>query len=335
MLSQQGLNRALLARQLYLERSRLSIPSALDQIAGIQNQYAPSGYIGLWSRLVDFSRDHLTDALKRREVVQGTTLRGTIHLLTPEFFQLSNDAVREERTAWWFRSTGRNDQVEMRSIAQKIAVALRGGPRKRTDLMKELGIDSATWNGATNYLDLIRVPPSGTWEHRRADLYALIPFKSVDPAAALQAMVARYLRAFGPASAADTATFLGLRVGQVKPLLVRYQSLRGPDGVDLFDIEDGPVPDPDTPAPPRFLPSWDANLLVHARRSGILPEEYRPRIFNTKMPQSVPTYLIDGRVAGTWRFEKGDISISQFAKLERKAARELDDERERLRQFHS
>ena len=148
-------------------------------------------------------------------------------------------------------------------------------------------------------------------------------------------MVARYLRAFGPASAADTATFLGLRVGQVKPLLVRYQSLRGPDGVDLFDIEDGPLPDPETPAPPRFLPPWDANLLVHARRSGILPEEYRPRIFNTKMPQSVPTYLIDGRVAGTWRFEKGDISINQFAKLEQKAARELDDERERLRQFHS
>jgi len=335
VLSARALNRAVLARQLYLERSRLSIPTALDQIAGIQNQYAPSGYIGLWSRLVDFSRDQLTDALERREVVQGTTLRGTIHLLTPEFFQLSNDAVREERTAWWFRSTGRNDQVEMRSIAQQIAVALRGGPRKRTDLMKELGIDSATWNGATNYLDLIRVPPSGTWEHRRADLYALIPLSSVDSAAALKAMVARYLKAFGPASAADTATFLGLRLGQVKPLLVEYRSLLGPNGVDLFDIEDGPLPDPETPAPPRFLPSWDANLLVHARRSGILPEEYRPRIFNTKMPQSVPTFLIDGRVAGTWRFENGDISISQFEKLEQKAARELDDERERLRQFHS
>jgi Winged helix DNA-binding domain len=335
MLSQQALNRALLARQLYLERSRLSITAALDQIAGIQNQYAPSGYIGLWSRLIDFQRDQLTDALERREVVQGTTLRGTIHLLTPEFFQLSNDAVREERTAWWFRSTGRNDQVEMRSIAGQIAIALQAGPRKRTDLMRELGVDSATWNGATNYLDLIRVPPSGTWEHRRADLYALIPFKSVDPAAALKAMVARYLKAFGPASATDTATFLGLRLGQVKPLLETYRPFRGPDGAHLFDIEDGPFPDPDTPAPPRFLPPWDANLLVHARRSGILPEEYRPRIFNTKMPQSVPTFLIDGRVAGTWRFEDGDISISQFEKLERKAASELDDERERLRQFHS
>ena len=335
MLSSRALNRALLARQLYLERSRLSITAALDQIAGIQNQYAPSGYIGLWSRLVDFSRGQLTDALERRAVVQGTTLRGTIHLLTPEFFQLSNDAVREERTAWWFRSTGRTDQAEMRRVAKRIATALQKRPRKRAELMRELAIDSAAWNGATNYLDLIRVPPSGTWEHRRADLYALVARKSGDPAAAQEAMVARYLRAFGPASAPDTATFLGLRLGQVKPLLEEYPSFRGPDGVDLIDIEDGMLPDPDTPAPPRFLPPWDACLLVHARRSGILPEEYRPLIFNTKMPQSVPTFLIDGRVAGTWRFENGEISVSPFKELGRKAKSELDDEREGLRRFHS
>jgi hypothetical protein len=182
---------------------------------------------------------------------------------------------------------------------------------------------------------LIRVPPSGTWEHRRADLYALVPQESGDPAAARQALVARYLRAFGPASASDTATFLGLRLGQLKPLLEGYRSFRGPDGVDLFDIEDGFLPDPDTPAPPRFLPPWDASLLVHARRSGILPEEYRPRIFNTKMPQSAPTFLIDGRVAGTWKFDNGDISLNPFEQLERKAKSELDDERERLRQFHA
>jgi hypothetical protein len=335
MLSSRALNRALLARQLYLERSRLSIGAALDQIAGIQNQYAPNGYIGLWSRLVDFWRGQLTDSLERREVVQGTTLRGTIHLLTPEFFQLCNDAVREERTAWWFRSTGRTDQAEMRRVANQIATALQKGPRKRAELMRELAVDSASWNGATNYLDLIRVPPSGTWEHRRADLYALVPQESGDPAAARQALVARYLRAFGPASASDTATFLGLRLGQVKPLLEGYRSFRGPDGVELFDVEDGSLPDPDTPAPPRFLPPWDASLLVHARRSGILPEEYRPRIFNTRMPQSAPTFLIDGRVAGTWKFENGDISLNLFEQLERKAKSELDDERERLRQFHS
>ena len=158
MLSERALNRALLARQLYLDRSDLSIPQALDRIAGIQNQYAPAGYISLWSRLTGFRRDQLTSALERGEVVQGTTIRSTIHLVTPELFHLSNAAVREERTAWWFRATGRHDQLEMQRVAKEIEAALRKGPQSRSLLMKELGIDSATWNGAVNYLDLIRVP---------------------------------------------------------------------------------------------------------------------------------------------------------------------------------
>jgi hypothetical protein len=334
VLSWRALNRALLARQLLLERTSLSIPATLDQVAGIQNQYAPSGYIGLWGRMVGFRRDHLTTALERREVVQGTTLRGTIHLVTPELFQRSNDAVREERTEWWFRATRRTDQGRMKQVAGQIDAVLRKGPMKRADMIKQLGIDVATWNGATNYLDLIRVPPSGTWENRRADLYALHSAPSRSASEARQEMVARYLRAFGPASANDTATFLGLKPAQVKPLLESHLQLRGPDGKDLFDIEDGLLPDPETPAPPRFLPVWDASLLVHARRTQILPERYRPLIFNTKTPHSHNTFLIDGQVAGTWKFKDGDIATTVFERLDRRAAHELDQERERLRAFH-
>lgn len=335
MLSERALNRAVLARQLYLERADLGIPEALDRIAGIQNQYAPAGYISLWSRLAGFERDHLTSALERGEVVQGTTIRSTIHLVTPELFSISNAAVREERTAWWFRASRRSDQEEMRRIAQQIKAALQHGPRKRTQLIEELGIDSASWNGATNYLDLIRVPPSGTWEKRRADLYGLLPSGSIDPETARRELVERYLSAFGPASVTDVATFLGLPPTQIKPLLSAYPSHAGPKGVELFDVEDGVLPDPDGPAPPRFLPVWDATLLVHARRTQILPEKYRPLIFNTKSPHSYNTFLIDGEVAGTWKFERGDVSLSPFSKIDRAAATELDEERERLREFHS
>ena len=73
-----------------------------------------------------------------------------------------------------------------------------------------------------------------------------------------------------------------------------------------------PLPDPDTPAPARFLPVWDATLLVHARRTGILPEQYRSRVFNVKTPQSTATFLVDGAVAGTWRYEKDRIKLSPF-----------------------
>jgi hypothetical protein len=335
MLSERALNRALLARQLYLDRSDLSIPQALDRIAGIQNQYAPAGYISLWSRLIGFRRDHLTSALERGEVVQGTTIRSTIHLVTPELFHISNAAVREERTAWWFRATGRHDQLEMQRVAKEIEAALKNGPQARNLLVKHLGIDSATWNGALTYLDLIRVPPSGTWDKRRADLYGLLPTKPIDPELARREMVDRYLRAFGPAAVADAATFLGLRSSQIRPLMAEYPTSRGPQGVQLFDVEGGLLPDPDTPVPPRFIPVWDAALLVHARRTQILPERYRSRIFNTKTPHSHNTFLIDGQVAGTWKFEAGDITINAFEPLDRSSTIQLDEERERLREFCS
>lgn len=333
VLSTRALNRAVLARQLLLERSTLGLNPALDQVAGIQNQYAPNGYIGLWSRLADFARAHLAEALDQRLVVQGTTLRATIHLVSPEFFNLSNSAAREERTTWWFRANRRNDQDEMRTIALRIAAALQAGPRKRTELIKQLGLDAGTWNGALNFLDLIRVPPSGTWENRRADQYGLFPREPLDPGQAQKEIVSRYLRAFGPASLQDTATFLGLKPGIVKPLLVGYRSYRTEDGIELFDIDDGALPDPETDSPPRFLPPWEASLLVHARRSGILPEEYRPLIFNTKMPQSVPTFLIDGKVAGTWALDPNDLRLHPYRKLDRRSASALDDEAERLRAF--
>ncbi|MDQ3499661.1 MAG: winged helix DNA-binding domain-containing protein, partial [Actinomycetota bacterium] len=98
---------------------------------------------------------------------------------------------------------------------------------------------------------------------------------------------------------------------------------------------DGLLLDPETPSPPRFLPPWDANLLVHARRSGILPEEYRQLIFNTKMPQSVPTFLIDGKVAGTWKLNPDDLQVTPYGKLDRRSRADLLQEAEALRAFIS
>ena len=109
----------------------------------------------------------------------------------------------------------------------------------------------------------------------------------------------------------------------------------GPAGEKLVDLPRAPLPDPDTAAPVRFLPVWDATLLVHARRTGILPEKYRSRIFNTKTPHSVNTFLVDGEVAGTWRYEKGSVKAQPFGKLDRAVHRELDTEAERLAAFHA
>jgi len=105
-----------------------------------------------------------------------------------------------------------------------------------------------------------------------------------------------------------------------------------PDGPYLMRA---PLPDPETPAPVRFLPVWDATLLAHARRAKILPEKYRPLVFNIKTPHSVPTFLVDGAVAGTWKYEGGGVRLVPFHPLDRATLKELEDEGERLSAFHS
>jgi hypothetical protein len=184
------------------------------------------------------------------------------------------------------------------------------------------------------------VPPSGTWEQRRAHLFQTaerwIGSEDVGVDDALDHLVSRYLAGFGPAPAADIASWAGLKVGDIAPALERMalRRFRDEDGKELLDLPRAPLPDPETPAPVRFLPTWDAVLLVHARRTGVLPERFRPLVFSTKNPPSVPTFLVDGAVAGTWRYEGGRVEIEPFERLDSSVLRELRDEAERLAAFH-
>ena len=102
----------------------------------------------------------------------------------------------------------------------------------------------------------------------------------------------------------------------------------------MLALARAPLPDPETPAPVRFLPTWDASLLAHARRAAILPEVHRSKVFNAKTPQSVPTFLVDGRVAGTWSYEKGKVVTKPFGKLDASARRALREEADRLAKLY-
>jgi hypothetical protein len=342
VLTQRELNRALLARQLLLERGRLSIPRALERVAGLQTQYAPSGYVGLWSRLADFERESLTRALERRSVVQATLMRMTIHLVSKRDFPLLSAAVREARREWWCRfHRDPGDLRRVESAARRMRQLLADGPRRRDELVAALEGDSTAWNGVGLWVDLVRAPPSGTWKRRRADLFALaddwLGPSDASPEEGTEHLVRRYLGGFGPARPNDIADWAGLKVTELKPVLARLELRRFRDeaGKELVDLPRAPLPDPDTPAPVRFLPTWDATLLTHARRTGILPEQYRQRIFDIKLPQSIGTFLIDGAVAGTWRPERGRIVTKPFARLSRETRRELDEEAERFAAFHA
>jgi hypothetical protein len=339
VLTQRELNRALLARQLLLKRARLSIPKALERIGGLQAQYAPSMYIGLWSRLDGFERDALTRALERRSVIQATMMRATIHLVSKADFWPLLIAIRDERLKWWERVHPASDPREMRTAAKRLRRFLCEGPRRRKEVEELLGRQAALGVGA--YLDLVRVPPSGTWEQRRADLYAVaedwLPSPGIERDEALDHLIRRYLSAFGPARKNDIADWAMLSVSEIDRGLERIELRRFRDeaGKELLDLPRAPIPDGDTPTPPRFLPVWDATLLVHARRTGILPEEYRPLVFNVKTPHSVNTFLVDGRVAGTWRYEQGRVRLDPFEPVPRGVRRELDEEAKGLAAFHA
>jgi hypothetical protein len=309
-------------------------------MGGLQAQYAPSMYVGLWSRLEGLERDAVTRALERRTIVQGTLLRSTIHLVSAADYWPFALAVRDARRPSWLRAQPEKlAPAEMRAAARTVGRALAGATLPRTEI--EALVGRARAQGVGLWLDLVRAPPSGTWERRRADLFApaeawLGP-PAVTPDDALDHVVRRYLGAFGPASRAEIASWAGLRLGDLAPALgrLRLRRFRAEDGEELLDLPRAPLPDPDTPAPVRLLPTWDATLLAHARRSGILPERHRPLIFTTRNPQSLPTFLVDGAVAGTWRHDGGRVTFDPFERLDRPTMRALRDEGERMASFHA
>jgi hypothetical protein len=342
VLTQRELNRALLARQLLLERVDVSIPKALEKICGIQNQYAPNAYIRLWSMLEGFRREDLDRAYEERSVVQATLLRGTIHTVATSDYRPFAAAVRGPMQAWARRAYRVHDPDRDVTVA-RVRDALRGRTVGRAELM-ELGRDASrsVWGTIDLDAELIRVPPSGTWDQRRAHTFGLASdwLGESDPTpedVAQDHLVCRYLGAFGPAGVNDVAAFTGIPVAALKAVLERMTLRRFVDerGKALLDVRRAPLPPADTPAPVRFLPTWDAILLVHARRTGILDEAYRKIIFNTKVPPSFPTFIVDGRVVGTWKYADGRVVLDPFEPLAKATRRALDTEAERLAAFHA
>lgn len=332
--------RALLARQLLLEPSPLTLPRAVERVGGLQTQYAPSGYVGLWSRLAGFRRADLTEALERRRVVQGWVMRCTIHMVSAADWAPLTEAVRAQRRRWWLRTVPAARELDMPAVAAAVAAYLGAGPLRQAEITARLvadGFPTIAWQGVQLWLDLVRVPPAGTWESPRAHRYELasrwLRPRFPAPEAAEELLVRRYLRGFGPATPNDVARYAGWTVTETRAVLARLELREFAGG--LVDLPRAPLPPEDTPAPVRFLGAWDAVLLLgHATRTGILRAEHRDKVFHTRMPQSTPTFLVDGRVAGTWRFVDGAVRTTPFAPLPACARDEVEAEAERLTEFH-
>jgi hypothetical protein len=327
------LNRATLARQLLLERSRLSVPKAVERVAAMQAQAPNSPYVGLWSRLEGFDRPKLTRALERRRVTRSTLFRITVHLVAatdqPAFARLNHEQWRED-----FLREG----LPYDDLVSRVERLAENETFTYADLeaaMPELG---ERRHRVRCFAPLVHVPPSGTWGKPRIRLTTAkrwLDRAIPSSGEAAKHLVRSYLRAFGPATRADLQLFSHLRAATLDSAL---QSLEGEvrrfedeEGRTLLDVPRAPLPSADTPAPVRFLPKWDAILLSHKDRSRVLPPEYQRAVINGGDVKE--TFLVDGLVAGTWRHRQGRIELDPFAPLPARARRELEAEGRRLAAF--
>ena len=338
VLSKRRLNRALLDRQLLLERSHRSIVEAVEQVGGLQTQYAPSGYVGLWTRLARFERDELTRALEDRSIVQASLMRTTIHMVSGREFWRFAAGVRTARQEWAAQVRVLPGRSVLEAGSRRLRDALADGPRS----VKELdGLAAGFIGNLGLFVELVRVPPSGTWERRRADRLALAE-QWVGPEDATEEegrthLVRAYLRGFGPARWKDISAWAGVPVAAAKAAgaNLELRAYRDEDGRELVDLAGAAVPDQDAPAPVRFLPHWDNNLLVHARRTGLVPEEHRAKMFSTRNPFSVGAVLVDGRVVAAWSVKDGVVVLDAYEPIPKAARDEIEAERAALEAFHA
>lgn len=340
-LSVRALNRATLARQLLLERAERPTLDAVAHLGGLQAQEPQEPFVGLWSRLRGFAASTLSDLLAERRVVRTHLMRRTMHLVTAAdalAWRPRHAAMLRQRVLGVYRRE--LDGVDLDELAASgLAVLAAGHPRSMTDIGRELAdrwpeqgprVLGETVIGAL--VPAVQLPPRGMWRSTAGARYRPLaewlgrPIEAgvggggPDPVG--EALVRRYLAAFGPAATADLRAWCGLAglpqaVAAVRDELIAFRDDRGRE---LLDLPGAPRPDPDTPAPVRFLPAFDNAILGFADRSRIVDDVHRG--LSVAGERAV---LVDGRVAATWTVAADTVLVAplrRFTRAERTAVAE-------------
>ncbi|WP_411081274.1 winged helix DNA-binding domain-containing protein [Streptomyces sp. cmx-18-6] len=313
VLTTRALNRATLDRQLLLRRSGMSAEDAVTHLLGLQAQNTKPPYYQLYSRLTDFDPGELSVLMESRKAVRIVTLRSTLHTHTAEDALTLRPLVQAARDRELKVFRGRLDGVDLDALAAFSRELVEERPRPVKELREALlgrwpdADPLALTVAARCLLPLVQVTPRGLWE--RSGQVALTTVehwlgRPAEPAPAPDATVLRYLNAFGPASVKDMQRWAGItRLKEVfERLRPELLTFRDENGVELFDLPDAPRPDPDTPAPPRFLPEFDNVLLGHDDRSRVIAEVNKGR--NGVGNQTYGSVLVDGFLEAVWQVER-------------------------------
>lgn len=353
-----ALNRALLARQGLLERLDLPLVEAVEAVGALQAQSWPAPPAALWSRVAGFEPAALYAALDAGDLVAGTLLRATLHLVSAGE-HAAYAAVAAEAAGHHWRRTDDEPGAEVQRLLTELRAYARRTPRSAEEIgafverwvadhPKALSAAELErqrelkWRPFQRWSAFVRTPADGAWGAKAPSALRAAPRPRGAPKGddALDEVVLRHLRAFGPAAPDDVAGWIGWRTPPVREAFARIEDrlerLEDDDGRALHDLPDAPRPDPDTPAPPRLLAAFDSVLLAYApkRRGRILPDEHRDAVYERRNLQIRPSYLVDGLVAGTWSIavehRTAKLTLRPLERLPRATRSELADEAERL-----
>ena len=343
VLSRRALNRALLARQGLLARRRLGVAQALEHLVGMQAQEPQAPYLGLWSRLEGFRPEELSELLAERRAVRGGLMRSTIHLVTARDYRrlwplASAVLARTFRSSAFSRALAGVDLDELLAAGREL---LAREPRTRAELSRLLaerwpGVDAPSLAHAVTFLTpIVQVPPRGLWREAGPARWALAEDwlgSALEKRPSAEEVVLRYLAAFGPATVADIRAWSGLTGLRpvVDGLRDRLRSFADERGRELLDVPGGPLPDPGTPAPPRFLAPFDNAILGHDDRDRVIARDDRDLVYRDRLMR---TFLVDGLVAGTWRLDGAALDVRPLRPLGPRDAAAVTAEGERVVSF--
>jgi hypothetical protein len=350
ILTTRHLNRALLARQMLLARERRPIIGAVEHLVALQAQVARPPFVGLWTRLSGFERSDLLSALHKRTIVRGTALRGTLHVMTARDFIGLRGAMQPAMTEG-LRALlkERVADLDLKALHRTTRAFFSRGPASFDALRQHIKEKDPTADeramayAARITLPTVQVPVAGTpWgfptsaDFALADEWLKKPIDTEDAPA--DALVRRYLAAFGPATVRDAQAWCFLKnLGEVfERMRKKLVTFRDEKKRELFDLPDAPRPDPDTPAPVRFIAEFDNLLLSHDDRTRIVATAHRGKVYSKNL--IVPgTVLVDGMVAATWKMTRKKTSaaldVAPFAKVDRQTKAAIEAEGEALLRF--
>lgn len=335
-LTRQRLNRTLLLRQHLLERVAMKPEEMVRHLLGLQAQENLPPYLSLAARLTTFDPCDVSGQLEQRQLVRLLTMRGTIHLLAPEDAAVLRPwvAPRIEQEIRVSQSIGDAREIERAAAVTALGEVLADGPLPQ----KEIGVRlaerfpyPATQLGqlARSIAPLAQLPPRGCWKaaggvvYDYVDRWTGVPMGEPD----VPELVRRYLRAFGPATAADVTAWSAVtRLGPVLKGMDDLVQHEDEDGKVLYDVDGAPIADEDAPAPVRLLGTYDNVWLSHAARDRVTDPDARKSWMGTNGGIG-NTLFADGWLAGIWRIVDDRVEVDRLHRdLTKSEQSELDEE---------